>query len=571
MTGFAFSAIDWAVVAGVLLLTSLFGMWFGRGATMREFFLGGKQLPWWAVSASIVATEISALTLVSLPAIVYFEGGSSTYLQLTLIGSVVARFAIAWWLVPAYYEQEIYSPYDWVGRRLGEPVRRMMTFLGAVGGTLSQAARVYLTAVVLEILLAGQLAALEQSTGVPSIALSIGLITLVAVVWTWLGGIVTVVWTDVLLFVAFVASSLAVFVWIVSRLDGGVGALWEYGVESGRARILDFDTSPTKAYTFWAALLATGFGNIGAYGVDQLMAQRILCCRGVREARLAVTTSAVAVLVGLLVAWVGIALAAWYAAHPLQGEALALVQEKRDRILPVFVATTLPEGLRGFVVAGVFAAAISSLDAVLAALAQTVLHAWMPGHARDDGRALRTSRWLILGFGVLIAAVAWAMDPLSRSYASLLDLGLSMAGYTQGALLAAFLLALRWPQIGGSGWLWAAPVSALVVYAVAWQGPVPQLVVGASGMLVLALWWSRRGLGPVRHAGGTATWALAATLVLAWWLAGHGALATEQGPGRPPVLQPLAWPWYVPLGCAVSMALGVLLARPGDATRTETP
>ena len=110
-----------------------------------------------------------------------------------------------------------------------------------------------------------------------------------------------------------------------------------------------------------------------------------------------------------------------------------------------------------------------------------------------------------------------------------------------------------------------------MVYAVAWQGPVPQLVVGASGMLVLALWWSRRGLGPVRHAGGTATWALAATLVLAWWLAGHGALATEQGPGRPPVLQPLAWPWYVPLGCAVSMALGVLLARPGDATRTETP
>ena len=206
MTGFAFSAIDWAVVAGVLLLTSLFGMWFGRGATMREFFLGGKQLPWWAVSASIVATEISALTLVSLPAIVYFEGGTSTYLQLTLIGSVVARFAIAWWLVPAYYEQEIYSPYDWVGRRLGEPVRRMMTFLGAVGGTLSQAARVYLTAVVLEILLAGQLAALEQSTGVPSIALSIGLITLVAVVWTWLGGIVTVVWTDVLLFVAFVAQ-----------------------------------------------------------------------------------------------------------------------------------------------------------------------------------------------------------------------------------------------------------------------------------------------------------------------------------------------------------------------------
>lgn len=583
----SFSGLDWAVVGGVLLATSLFGAFFGRGATMREFFLGGRRLPWWAVSASIVATEISALTLVSLPAIVFLDGGTSAYLQITMIGSVVARLAIAWWLVPAYYEQEIYSPYDWVGKRLGEPVRRMMTLFGAAGGVLSQAARVYLTAVVLEILMAERLRAWEAACGVPGIALSIGIITAVAVAWTWIGGIVTVVWTDLLLFLVFVASSAAVLWWIVSGLDGGWGALAEFAKESGRDRILDFDASPVKAYTFWAALLAAGFGNIGAYGVDQLMAQRILCCRGVREARLAVATSVVAVLVGLLVAWVGIALAAWYDAHPLQGEALRLVGEKHDRILPVFVATVLPEGMRGFVVAGVFAAAISSLDAVLAALAQTVEHAWSgprrerrhaalpplqrPDSAARDRASLRSSRRLVVVFGVIMALVAWSMDPISRSYSSLLDLGLAMAGYTQGALLAAFLLALFRPWTGGDGWLRAAPVSALLVYASAWQGPLPRMVVLAASAALFLRWWSGRGeWAEDRPRWRRATAALVATLALAFWLAGSGGFEIVPGPGRPSVLQPLAWPWYVPLGCAVATTLGVLMARRGPAARAGT-
>lgn len=163
----SFGALDWGVVLGVLLATSLFGAWFGRQSTLRDFFLGGRRLPWWAVSASIVATEISALTLVSLPAIVFVDGGTCAYLQITLIGSVVARLAIAWWLVPAYYQEEIYSPYDWVGRRLGESARRMMTLFGAIGGVLSQAARVYLTAVVLEILLHEQLRAWKTPAASP--------------------------------------------------------------------------------------------------------------------------------------------------------------------------------------------------------------------------------------------------------------------------------------------------------------------------------------------------------------------------------------------------------------------
>ena len=568
----SFGALDWGVVVGVLLATSLFGAWFGRQATMRDFFLGGRRLPWWAVSASIVATEISALTLVSLPAIVFVDGGTCAYLQITLVGSVVARLAIAWWLVPAYYQEEIYSPYDWVGRRLGESARRMMTLFGAIGGVLSQAARVYLTAVVLEILMHDQLRAWEAASGIPSIGISILLITLVAVAWTWVGGIVTVVWTDLLLFLVFVASAATVLLWIAGNLDGGLAAIIEHGRESGRARILDFDTSPVKAYTFWAALFGAGFGNIGAYGVDQLMAQRILCCRGVREARLAVACSTVAVLVGLLVAWGGIALAAWYDAHPLDGEAWRLVSERADRVLPVFTATVLPEGLRGFVVAGVFAAAISSLDGVLAALSQTTMHAWWlprrqrrvasmdpsarPSLESEERRSIAASRRLVVAYGVLMVAVAWAMDPVSRAYASLLDLGLAMAGYTQGALLGAFLLALLRPSVGASGWVWGAPASLLLVYGVAWHGPGPQLALALASAALLVAWilFGRAG----RRRG--ATLALVAVLGLASWSCAHAWASSPSG-----ALQSLAWPWYVPLGCAASIVLGLVLARVDDA------
>jgi Na+/proline symporter len=301
------------------------------------------------------------------------------------------------------------------------------------------------------------------------------------------------------------------------------------------------------------------------------MAQRILCCRGVREARLAVSFSIVAVLVGLVVAWSGIALAAWYDAHPLDGEAWRLVSEKADRILPVFTATVLPEGLRGFVVAGVFAAAISSLDGVLAALAQTTMHAWWlprrqrrvaalaptarPSAEAEERRSIAVSRRLVVAYGALMVAVAWAMDPISRAYASLLDLGLAMAGYTQGALLGAFLLALLRPSVGSSGWVWGAPASLLLVYGAAWHGPGPRLALAVASAALLLAWFARGRAGRRRGA----TLALVAVLGLASWLCAHGWTTSPSG-----TLQSLAWPWYVPLGCAASIVLGLLLARVDD-------
>ncbi len=166
-----FTWIDWMVVFGYLAITTVIGgALAGKQATIRDFFLGGRKLPWYAVSGSIIATEISALTFIGVPFVVFKDGGNFTYLQLGVFGSFFARIIVGFVLVPAYYKREIYSPYDYMGNQLGGSVRSVTTALFALGGILSQSARVYLTAVVLNLILRQPLAQLADWTGIAPLA-----------------------------------------------------------------------------------------------------------------------------------------------------------------------------------------------------------------------------------------------------------------------------------------------------------------------------------------------------------------------------------------------------------------
>jgi SSS family transporter len=551
-----FGALDWVIVLGALLVVTALGhLLSGRQATIRDFFLGGRRLPWHAVAASIVATEISAVTLVGLPSVVFREGGNLTYLQIGLCGSLVARALIAIFLVPAYYEREIYSPYDYMGERLGGRVRGLTTALFALGGVLAQSARVYLIAVVLEVILADELAWIEGATGLPPLVTAVGAITVVAVLWTWMGGIATVVWTDAFLFALFLAA-VAIALWTVVRgVDGGAREVLEVGTAAGKLQLFDFDTDPRKAYTIWAALFAQSWAGVGAYGVDQLMAQRLFCCRGVREARLAILSSYGGMLVTVLVGLTGVALYAWYRQQPLAGEALVLYTEKPDRIFPIFVLQAVPSGLKGLILAGAFAAAISSLDSILAALAQTTLSAvWLSARERrgasdDPKRALFVSRLLVLGFGLLLGALAVAAEYAARHYGSVLDLALAMAGYTQGALLAGFALAFRRREAQGdlaAGLLWAAPLSLSAVLSVAWSQRWAFWFVVGAGAVAALLWCATR----LRREGARALGGLAALVAVTALLAWNQARGTT-----------LAWPWFVPVGAVYTYVLARVLAR----------
>ncbi|MBL8861882.1 MAG: hypothetical protein JNK02_07700 [Planctomycetes bacterium] len=586
-----FSALDWTVVAAVLAVSTLLGAVLGRHASLRDYFLGGRKLPWWVVAGSIAATEISAVTMVAIPWTVYRPGGNFTSLALLVIGSILARVAIAWVLVPVYFQREVYSPYDLIGERLGEGARRMASALFAVGNVLSQSARVYLTGLVLEVVLHAELQSLSAAVGVPTLALSIGLVASFAVLWTWLGGVAAVAWTDFLLLFVFIASAVAMLAVISAGLDLGFERVWRVGVDSQRFTFFDFETSPARAYTFWAAAIASSFGNFGAYGVDQMVAQRLLCCRDARAARLAILASSGAMAITLLVAVVGVGLTAWYERNPMSEAGAALIAAANDRIVPVFAMEVLPAGLRGLVVAGIVATAITTLDSALGALSQTAVSVvWAPWRrlrvrragaawdaVREDGRALRVSRRFVIVFGVLLGALGFAMQEVATRYGSVLDLALSMPGYTRGALLAAMLLVLTRATVDGSGFLWAAPASVLWVFCCAWHGPRAELVAPAAAFSLFACWTFLRawpdlvaGISLRRVLGQTAV--LGAALLFALWVGRHGEfwwqpVATESGQ-----LLPLAFPWYEPAGCVAAFVLAHVLARPtGVSARVSEP
>ena len=579
-----FTTLDFAVIVGYLVVTTALGARLaGKQSTIRDFFLGGRKLPWYAVAGSTIATEISAVTFVSVPSVVYRDGGNFTYLQLGLIGALLARLIVAYVLVPAYYRREIYSPYDYMGDRLGPGVRSVASTLFAIGGVLAQSARVYLTALVLDLLLGPPLLHdLAAHTGVDSMVFSIWIIGAIAVAWTWLGGITTVIWTDVILFLVFVTGAIAALLVVGLRLDEGFVGIFEAGREAGKFQLLDFDTDPRKAYTVWTAAFATTLGNVGIYGTDQLMAQRMFCCRDEREAKKAVIASTSSVLVTFLVMLVGVGLYAWYQAHPLTGASKALVEARPDRVFPIFIIEEIPPGLTGLILAGVFAAAISSLDSILAALSQTTMSALViprraaallargddPEHPDEQRRQVRVSRLLVAGYGVVLCLMAQLMIVVAEKYASILDLALAMATYTSGALLAGFLLAFLPTGRDGFGFLFSAPLSVLSVFAVVWHVPDapllaqwPVLVVAVGGAAILGAWItvsSRRGVtGRLAKTG-----ALIATIALSVLIAWMGYFDGD----APGTYATLAWPWNPLVGALVATGLGLVLAnRTGDA------
>ncbi len=546
----------------------------GKQTTVREFFLAGRRIPWPAVSGSIIATEISAVTLISVPAVVYARGGDLTYLQLG-IGAILARLIVGLVFVRAFYEREIYSPYDYVGARLGTPARTATTWLFVLGAVLGQSVRVLLTAKILELI-----------SGIPMSG-SIWLIGVFAAGWTLLGGITTVIWTDVIQFFVFLVAMLAGLGFILHGLPGGFAELWQTAAASGKTRLWNLSTDPNIAFTLWAALVGNTVMCLGAFGTDQMMAQRMFCCRGPRQAGYAIIASSFGQLVAVLAAFVGLGLFAFYQRpeSALTGKALALVTASKDNIFPIFILEQMPPGLVGLIIAGIFAAAISSLDSALAALAQTVVTGiYRPWRERvgsmgvppvsgnavvqtalDERHYLRASKLLVVVWALVLSGMAQISLLALDRYGDILNLALAMATYTWGALLAAFLVALLRIPVDYRGVVWGAPLSVLTVFAITWHQRWAQLITAAVGAAIFLGWFFRvcrqpaESLRERRRAWmGLAAIAFSAAVALA-------ACAYRDSAGQP---LRLAWPWSVPVGLVVALVLAILLGRPRAAPTT---
>jgi SSS family transporter len=538
------------------------------------------------VAGSIIATEISAVTFVSVPAIVYAAGGDLTYLQLA-IGALLARVIIGLWFVPAFYRREIYSPYDYMGDWLGQPARTATTGLFMLGAVLGQSVRVLLTALILELM-----------TGL-HLGLSIWIIGAVAVAWTLLGGITTVIWTDVIQFFVFLLALGLALVFVVLHVPGGWSEVTRVADQAGKLRLWNLSSDPNVAFTLWAALIGNTLLCLNAYGTDQMIAQRMFCCRGPRQASLAIISSSVGLLVTTVALLVGLGLYAFYQHRPLDPTAQALVAKRVDRIFPIFIVQVIPPGLTGLIIAGVFAAAISSLDSVLAALSQTVVtgfyRPWRehrggsqsvaPARRDDDRHYVVVSKLVVVAWGIVLCLMAQVSELAYQRYRDILDLALAMATYTGGGLLAAFCLAFFRLNVDYRGIVWAAPISVLTVFAVSWHQPWAQMTTAAVGTGIAIAWYVSLRTGPESARGAAATCGMAA------------APADHRAAGRAP-MAPLrrdvlastvltlavaaavfvcsfnyldsgeiryltvAWPWNVPIGFVVALVLGYLLARP---------
>lgn len=446
-----FSTWDWIIVGAYILGTTLVGHHLkGKQHTTRDFFLGGRSLPWYAVTASTIATTISAVTFIGVPALVYATDGNFVYLQLA-IGGVIARVLVARFLVPLYYEKEFYSPYEYMEDKLGPVVGRITAGMFFLGGILGQGVRVYATALVLELI-----------TGW-SLTESIVLIAMFAILWTWMGGIAAVIWTDFVQFFVLIAGGIAALVFVTGALPDGWTTLVTVGEQYDKFKFFDFSTDPRVAFTFWAALIAMPFQNVAVYGTDHLFVQRLLCCKNQREAQKAVLWSTIGELVPVLMLTVGVGLFAFYQYHELPPELASLVADRGDRIFPVFIITEIPTGLRGLLIAGILSAAISSLDSILAALSQISLTMFYKPFLRpdaDETHLLKVSRMFVIFWGAVLAVMAWQF---SASELDIVTLAFSMTTYTWGPMLGLFLLSMLAAkyQVGGVGW--SVIVSILVV------------------------------------------------------------------------------------------------------------
>jgi len=429
-----FAALDWLVLGGYFLLIT----WIGhrvsaRQSSVHEYFLGSKSLPWYAVSASIIATTVSGVTFIGVPAIVFADGGDYRYLQFTVAG-FISKWIIGHWVLAKLYAGGYVSPYDFIRERLGAVFGQVAALLFFLGAVLGQGVRVFAVALVLELL-----------TGL-TLPWCIALIVGFSALHTWLGGIRAVVWTDALQFLIFVAGGVFAVSVASNAHPGGLAGLFESGLAAGKFAVFDFSIDPTISFTFWAGVFAMPFQNLAAYGSDQVNLQRMLCCHSLREARRALYVSNAGELVVVLFLTVGLALWGFYQYQPLDPQFAALVEAKPDRIFPAFIIAELPSGIRGLLIAGVFAAAMSSLDSVLAALAQTSLTMFHRGYldgSLSERHALRLSRILVLAWAVALGGFALL---LSGRDDGLVPLAFAMTAYTYGAMLGLFLMALFLPR-----------------------------------------------------------------------------------------------------------------------------
>src|SRR6201984_1158650 len=411
------SPADLAILILYLVAITLFGAHFKRGQNnLRDYFLGGRTAPWWAIACSIVATETSTLTIISTPGIAF--GGNLGFLQIVL-GYLVARVILCVVLIPQYFQGEFYTAYHLLEKRFGPRMRSAAAVVFLVTRALAEGVRI--SAI-------GKVVSVAFGTGD---RISILIIALLPLFYTFEGGMRAVIWTDVIQFALYLGGSLAAFLILLHKIPGGwLGVTHAAASAGGNLQVFDSAFSLTRSYTFWSGLLGGTFLTMASHGTDQTLVQRLLAARNEKDSKTALLASGVIVFVQFSLFLVLGVMLFVFAQHG----ALQNPGNDPDRLYPQFVVHHLPVGLVGLVLASIFAMAMSNASGSLNSLASSSIIDIGKRRIDQGAQPLGRSRIMTLVWGIVLALLGLI------HWGPVLVAGLTITSITYGAMLGVFLL-----------------------------------------------------------------------------------------------------------------------------------
>lgn len=479
-----FNAGDWCVIAAYLAGIVGLGAWFGKDQrNTRDYFLGSKNTPWWGIGFSIVAAETSALTIIGVPALAY--GGDISFIQM-IVGYVIARIILAVLVVPHYFSGEIYSPYQLIENHLGQLPRRIAGGLFLLMETMAAGVRVYVACIPVRLMLGERLLSFGGLVNpiLGAVLLFVGL----SLVYTYIGGVKAVIWTDAVQFGLFLTGGLFALCYIPTLIEGGWSAAFSTAAQAGKLHFLNTHFTFSAPVNIWMGVLGGTVLVMSTHGAEQLIVQRVLACRNVGDGRKALVLSAIVIFpLFLIFLLVGALLWVYYQKNSF---AIPLPEAQPgiksfDFIFPIFMMTEVPHVLRGFLIVAILSAAMSSISSALTALSSVstmdFLKRLLPG--RDELFFLRFSRNSTVFWAAALVGVAW----LTRNVPFVLNAAMEVRGLTSGALLGTLLIALFLRRLGARAAAFGMIAAVTVMNLLYWP---PNLAVTKE-------WWKEHFGAPV--------------------------------------------------------------------------
>lgn len=430
-----FSILDVIIVILYLAGVTAYGILKGgKQKSARDYFVSEKAIPWWAVCFAIVATETSALTFISIPGVAYV--GNLNFLQIA-IGYIIGRIIVSYFLLPKYFEGELLTAYAYLGKRFGAKTKNFASSVFMLTRVFADGVRLYATAIPLALLLKGW----NVFSGAPDwqiYSYSIIIMAVITLAYTYIGGVRAVIWTDVIqMFIYIGGGILAIYV-LSGKLETGLGEAISQLAAKDKLSFLDLSFDFTKPYTLIASIIGGGVLSMASHGTDQLIVQRLLTTDSLKSSQKALITSGFVVFLQFaMFLFVGSLLFIFFNG----------AQMKSDEVFPKFIINYMPTGISGIIIAGLLAAAMSTLSGSISALSSTLVEdIYKPywGKGKSDEQILKVSKIIALVWcGVLILSAFLFMN----SSQAVVVLGLSIASFTYGGLLGTFLLGIFFRRI----------------------------------------------------------------------------------------------------------------------------